>query len=65
VSFARATTDPGFAPRPEIATPDIEALSVIGNDGFDDQFGDTPFSRPGRDGMRRNAAAVVANSADT
>src|SRR5438105_1927876 len=65
VSFAHATTDPGFAPRPEIAAPDIDALSVIGNDEFDRQFGDTPFSRPGRDGMRRNAAAVLANSANT
>ena len=65
VSFARATTDPGFAPRPEIAAPDIDALSVIGNDEFDRQFGDTPFSRPGGDGMRRNAAAVLANSANT
>ena len=65
VSFARATTDPGFAQRPEIAAPDIDALSVIGNDEFDRQFGDTPFSRPRREGMRRNAAAVLANSANT
>jgi epoxyqueuosine reductase len=63
VSFARATTDPGVVPRPEIAAPDAHALSVVSDDEFDRQYGDTPFSRPGRKGMRRNAAAVLANAA--
>ncbi len=62
VSFARATTDPDFVPRPEIAAPDAPALSVLSEDQFDRHYGDTPFSRPGRNGMRRNAAAVLANS---
>ena len=63
VSFARATTDPGFERRPEVAAPDAHALSVLSDDQFDRHYGDTPFSRPGRNGMRRNAAAVLANSA--
>jgi epoxyqueuosine reductase len=63
VSFARATTDSGFAERPAIAAPAADALLVIGDDEFDRRYGDTPFSRPGRSGMRRNAAAVLANSA--
>ena len=62
VSFARATTDPGFERRPEVAAPDAHALSVLSDDQFDRHYGDTPFSRPGRNGMRRNAAAVLANS---
>ncbi len=62
VSFARATTDPGFERRPEVAAPDAHALSVLSDDQFDRHYGDTPFSRPGLDGMRRNAAAVLANS---
>jgi len=63
VSFARVTTDPGFAPRPEIASPRAHALSVVTDDEFDRHYGDTPFSRPGRNGMRRNAAAVLVNAA--
>jgi len=63
VSFARATTDPDFVPRPEIAAPDAPALSVLSEDQFDRHYGDTPFSRPGRNAMRRNAAAVLGNSA--
>ena len=62
VSFARATTDPGLERRPEVAAPDAHALSVLSDDQFDRHYGDTPFSRPGLDGMRRNAAAVLANS---
>src|SRR3989449_6931651 len=63
VSFARATTDPGFERRPEVAAPDAHALSVLSDDQFDRHYGDTPFSRPGRNGLRRNAAAVRANFA--
>ena len=63
VSFARATIDPGFVPRPEMAAPDAHALSTVSDDEFDRHYGDTPFSRPGRKGMSRNAAAVLANTA--
>ena len=55
VSFATATRDPGFAPRPEIAHPDAGAFATMDEATFRRRFGDTPFSRPGLRGMRRNA----------
>jgi epoxyqueuosine reductase len=61
-SFARATADPGFAPRAGVKDPDLPALLEIGEDEFTRRFGDTPFARPGHAGMRRNAAAVLGRS---
>jgi epoxyqueuosine reductase len=59
VSFARATDDPGFAPRADVARPDVQALTALPEDAFARRYGDTPFTRPGSAGMRRNAAAVL------
>jgi epoxyqueuosine reductase len=61
-SFARATADPGFAPRAGVKDPDLPALLEIGEDEFTRRFGDTPFARPGHAAMRRNAAAVLGRS---
>jgi len=58
VSFAQPTRDPGFAPRPEIAQPDIRELAQMDDDDFQRRYQGTPFTRPGYGGMRRNAAAV-------
>jgi epoxyqueuosine reductase len=58
VKFARPTTDEDLAPRAAPAPPDLDALD---EQTFDRRYGDTPFPRPGRQGMRRNAAAVRAN----
>jgi epoxyqueuosine reductase len=58
VSFARATTDPGFAARPDVAQPDLGELTTIDENDFDGRYAGTPFTRPGHRGMRRNAAAV-------
>ena len=55
VSFARATRDPGFAPRADVAAPDVVALATMTDAEFDRCYGDTPFTRPGLEGMRRNA----------
>ena len=55
VSFARETLDPAFAPRPEVAEPDVAALLTLDEAGFQRRYGDTPFTRPGLAGMRRNA----------
>ena len=55
VSFARETLDPAFAPRPEVAEPDVAALLTLDEAGFQQRYGDTPFTRPGPAGMRRNA----------
>jgi len=58
VSFAQPTGDPGFAPRPEIAQPDIRELTQLDDADFQRRYAGTPFTRPGYRGMRRNAAAV-------
>ena len=55
VSFARETLDPAFAARPEVAEPDVAALQTMNEAGFQRRYGDTPFTRPGLAGMRRNA----------
>ncbi len=59
VSFARETLDPGFAPRPDIARPDVGQLVTMDEHDFERRYDGTPFTRPGHRGMRRNAAAVV------
>jgi epoxyqueuosine reductase len=59
--FARRTTDAEFEPRAELATAHADELVAIDTAEFDAHFGDTPFSRPGALGMRRNAVAVRAN----
>ncbi|HYK82443.1 MAG TPA: tRNA epoxyqueuosine(34) reductase QueG [Gemmatimonadales bacterium] len=61
VSFARATADPELAQRPELATLDLTALLERDAADFARRFGDTPLERPGFTGMRRNAAAALAN----
>lgn len=60
VSFARATADPAFAMRPDVAAPDLRELLALDDAGFASRYGDTPFERPGLQGMRRNAAAVLS-----
>jgi epoxyqueuosine reductase len=59
VSFARETLDPGFAPRPEVARPDVHALATTDERDFERRYAATPFTRPGHRGMRRNAAALL------
>jgi len=64
VKFARPTRDTELAVRPELAEPDLAALLEAEPEMFERRFGDTPFERARVDGMRRNAAAVVANRGD-
>ena len=61
VKFARPTDDLELGVRPEVAEPDLVALLEGAPATFAHRFGDTPFERPGAAGMRRNAAAVLAN----
>jgi epoxyqueuosine reductase len=58
VSFAQATRDPGFAPRPDVARPDVHQLATIDENTFERRYAGTPFTRPGHEGMRRNASAA-------
>jgi len=62
VSFARATLDPGFAPHPDIARPDVGQLVTMNEQEFERRYDGTPLTRPGHRGMRRNAAAVLTPS---
>ncbi|HEX4575173.1 MAG TPA: tRNA epoxyqueuosine(34) reductase QueG [Gemmatimonadales bacterium] len=61
VKFAHPTTDPAWAPRPELGALDLAALVAADPEAFARRFGDTPLTRPGLAGMRRNAAAALAN----
>jgi epoxyqueuosine reductase len=58
VSFARETLDPEFAPRPDVARPDVHELTTMDEPDFQRRYAGTPFTRPGHRGMRRNAVAV-------
>jgi epoxyqueuosine reductase len=59
--FAQRSGDHDLAPRPELATPDLDELACLTPAGFVTRYGDTAFARAGAAGMRRNAAAVLAN----
>jgi len=61
VSFAAPTADPELSVEPDVAAPDLSALSAGAEPTFSQRWGHTPFERPGAAGMRRNAAAVLAN----
>lgn len=61
--FARPATDPRLGPRPELARPDPHALLALSDAAFEARYADTAFARPGRAGMARNAAQVLANRA--
>ncbi len=65
VKFARPTSDAELGVRPEIAEPDLAALLEGEPESFARRFGDTPLERPGVEGMRRNATAVLANRPDS
>ena len=58
VSFARETRDAGFASLPDVAFPDLAAFATMDEAEFTRRFGDTPFTRPGLEGMRRNAGVA-------
>jgi epoxyqueuosine reductase len=62
VSFARETADPGLAVRADVAAPDVRTLATIDETEFDRRYSETPFTRPGARGMRRNAAAVLPDA---
>ena len=61
--FAVPTRDAELAPDPAVAGAEPEELLGMDDATFAARYGDTPFARPGAGGMRRNAAAVLANRA--
>lgn len=56
--FAPVTTDSALAPRPELVAPAPKTFADLDEDEFRRRYHDTPFSRPGLAGMRRNAKAT-------
>jgi epoxyqueuosine reductase len=57
--FASPTTDAAFAPRAELAAPDLALLGGEDAAAFTRHFGDTPLARAGVAGMRRNVATLT------
>lgn len=61
---APATTEPAFAPQPDLQPADACAILQMNQQEFELRFGHTPLARPGRAGLLRNAAIVLGNSGD-
>jgi epoxyqueuosine reductase len=55
------TNDPAFQPRNDLHPADAVALLQLTEDEFQQRYRDTPLGRPGRSGLRRNAALVLGN----
>ncbi|HEU5217985.1 MAG TPA: tRNA epoxyqueuosine(34) reductase QueG, partial [Gemmatimonadales bacterium] len=62
--FAVPSTVPEYQDRGAVDTDDSRFFETMSEDQFAERFGDTPLSRPGLSGMRRNWAAA-ARSLDT
>ncbi len=58
---APVTTEPAFQPNPDLQSLDTAELLTLTEDEFRQRFGQTALARPGRDGLVRNAAIVMAN----
>jgi epoxyqueuosine reductase len=64
-SFARsAAANRAFAPRAELAAPDLGDLIGLDDAGFRALFAGSPIKRIGRDRMIRNVAIAAGNSRD-
>ncbi len=63
-SKAPATQVPDFAARPALANRPLTEWLALTPDEFTDQLGPTPLSRPGWNGIIRNACIAAGNSGD-
>ena len=61
---AAASANLAFAPRAELAAPDLADLLALDDAGFRQVFAGSPIKRIGRDRMVRNAAIAAGNSGD-
>jgi epoxyqueuosine reductase len=59
-----AAANLAFAPRAELAAPDLADLLALDDAGFRQVFSGSPIKRIGRDRMVRNAAIAAGNSGD-
>jgi epoxyqueuosine reductase len=57
--FARPTSVAEFEPHRQLGGKDGEIFENMTEEEFSDRFGDTPFERPGLEGMRRNLRVAL------
>lgn len=60
--FADPQGDPGLAPRPEVAEPDLIAELALSPEEFNRKFKGSPVKRAKRRGYLRNVAVALGNS---
>ncbi len=61
---ASDTTVPEFQPADDLSPLDLQWLLSLNAEEFRKRFHKTPFDRPGRSGLLRNAAIAAGNSGD-
>jgi epoxyqueuosine reductase len=62
--FARAHSEPAFAPRAELKAPKLAELAALDDAGFRALFSGSPVKRIGRDRFVRNVLMALGNSGD-
>ncbi|MBR0648821.1 tRNA epoxyqueuosine(34) reductase QueG [Roseomonas terrae] len=62
--FARAHSEPAFAPRAELTAPRLAELARLDDAAFRAMFSGSPIKRIGRDRFVRNVLVAIGNSAD-
>ncbi|WP_270935339.1 tRNA epoxyqueuosine(34) reductase QueG [Falsiroseomonas oryzae] len=62
--FARAHSEPAFAPRAELAAPRLADFAALDDPGFRALFAGSPIKRIGRDRFVRNVLVAIGNSGD-
>jgi epoxyqueuosine reductase len=62
--FARAHSEPAFAPRAELDSPRLTELASLDDAAFRALFSGSPVKRIGRDRFLRNVLVAIGNSAD-
>ena len=62
--FARAHSEPAFAPREDLTAPRLADLAALDDAGFRAMFAGSPIKRIGRDRFVRNVLVAIGNSGD-
>jgi epoxyqueuosine reductase len=62
--FARAHSEPAFAPRAALTAPKLADLAALDDAGFRALFSASPIKRIGRNRFVRNVLVAIGNSAD-
>lgn len=59
---APRSSEPAFQPQSSLTNADPHEFLRLTREEFDARYGETPLSRPGWEGMRRNAEIVLGNA---